>query len=327
MTDGRKPLGPAPDGRRRVLAGLCVLITVGVAMAVATRWLDTSAARLPVLQAAFPMIGGVAIAWAGLSLVLLRRRLALALPAVCVALVPTVLGASTLGSDTVPGSEADEVVAASNLEFGEADPTTLVARVRDLKVDTLVLTEITPDAAAALDESGLKVLLPHRVGQAQVGADGTVILSRHRLTDIASGHIPGLFDQPVATVHARTGDYTLRAMHPYPPTPRLVRGWHRQLGEAANWVAAQPDARPLVLAGDFNASQAHPAFRTLTKDMVHAHRVAGSGWVRTWPQNTGVPAFVQLDHVLVRRGGVVGAGATTLPGTDHSLVWARLNLS
>lgn len=208
----------------------------------------------------------------------------------------------------------------------EADPTALIARLRDLDVDTLVLTEVTPEAASALDDAGALELLPHRVGRAQPGADGTVILSRHGLTQVQADHIPGLFDQPVATVHAPKGDYVLRAMHPYPPTTRLVRGWHRHLGQATDWVAEQSLETPLVLAGDFNASQAHPAYRRLAEGMVDAHRATGSGWVRTWPQGSRVPPFVQLDHVLVRHGDVVGAGTAMLDGTDHALVWARLRL-
>ena len=295
-------------------------------MALATRWVDTSQWRIPVLQAAFPILGVAAVAWALLLVVLLRRRIVLALPALGVALLPLALGASAMGSSTDAPSESNEVVAASNLQFGRADAAAIVERIRTLGLDTLVLTELTPEAADAIDAAGASELLPHRVGSPRVGADGTVILSRHSLTEVSAEHVPGLFDQPVATVHAPHGDYVVRAMHPYPPTSKLVRGWHRQLGEAADWVAEQPAHTPLVLAGDFNASQAHPAYRRLAEGMVDAQRATGSGWVRTWPQGSDIPAFVQLDHVLVRNGEVVDAGMSVVPGTDHALVWARLAL-
>ncbi len=301
-------------------------VTSAVAVAVATRWVDTSMARVPVIQAAFPFIGALAGLWALVSLTFHRRRVLWALPAVCVALVPLTLAAAALRASTVAASGTDEVVAASNLEFGEADASALVEQLQSLDVDTLVLTELTPDAAARLEDAGLARLLPHHVGEAQTGAAGTAIRSRHRLTEISATHVPGLFDQPVATVHAPVGDYVLRAMHPYPPTARLVRAWHRQLGAAAAWVDRQPDRTPLVLAGDFNASHGHPSFRRLADGMVDAHRAAGSGWVRTWPQGRGLPAFVQLDHVLVRDGEVVDAGAAVVAGTDHALVWSRLQL-
>lgn len=316
----------ARDRRRNVVAWVCLATTAVVTLAVSTRWWDTSAARVPVVQAAFPYVGIVAVVGALFLLVLLRRRIVLAVPALCIALVPIVLAASTTRASTVEPSDDDEVIAASNLEFGEADPAALVDRIRALEVDTLVLTELTPEAATALDQSGASELLSHRVGSPQLGADGTVILSRHPLTEVQTDHVPGLFDQPVATVHAPTGDYVMRAMHPYPPTPRLVRGWHRQLGQAAEWVDNQPVETPLVLAGDINAAHGHPAYRRLAEGMVDAHRAVGSGWVRTWPQGSRIPAFVQLDHVLVRRADVVDAGTATLAGTDHSLVWARLRI-
>ena len=308
------------------MARICLAVTVIVAVGVSTRWWDTSAARVPVVQAAFPLIGLAAVVWALLLVVLLRRRIVLALPALGVALVPVALAASALGASTAAPSDNDEVIAASNLEFGQADPTAVIERIRTLGVDTLVLTELTPEAADALDAAGASEVLPHRVGAPQLGADGTVILSRHTLTKVSDEHVPGLFDQPVATVHAPSGDYVVRAMHPYPPTSDLVRGWHRQLGEAADWVAEQPAQTPLVVAGDFNASQAHPAYRRLAEGLQDAHQATGSGWVRTWPQGHRVPPFVQLDHVLVRQGEVVDAGSSTVAGTDHSLVWARLAL-
>ncbi|MFC7488387.1 endonuclease/exonuclease/phosphatase family protein [Knoellia sp. CPCC 206453] len=308
------------------MARICLAVTVIVAVGVSTRWWDTSGARLPVVQAAFPVIGLAAVAWAVLLVVLLRRKIVFALPALAVALVPVALAASAMGASTVAPTDNDEVIAASNLEFGRADPEEIVEHIRALGVDTLVLTELTPDAADAIDAAGASELLPHRVGSPQLGADGTVILSRHSLSEVSAEHVPGLFDQPVAIVQAPTGDYVVRAMHPYPPTPNLVRGWHRQLGEAADWVAEQPAQTPLVLAGDFNASQAHPAYRRLAEGLVDAQRAAGSGWVRTWPQGSSIPAFVQLDHVLVRQGEVVDAGSSTVAGTDHALVWARLAL-
>lgn len=311
-----------------VLRAMVLAVTALVAVGVSTRWWDTPSWRVPVVQAAFPLVGLGAIVWALLCLLLLwrRGRVVWALPAVVVALVPAWLAIVALLPSTVDGTAREEVVAASNLEFGEAEPEALVAAARDHEVDTLVLTEVTPEAAARLDDAGLAELLPHRVGSPQPGADGTVILSRHRTTPVRDGHVAGLFDQPVALVHAPTGDYTLRAMHPYPPTPRLVQGWHRQLGDAKTWVDAQPADLPLVLAGDFNASRAHPAYRSLAEGFTDAHRATGGGWVRTWPQNGRLPAFVELDHVLIRDGGVVDAGSVVVPGTDHSLVWARLAL-
>ncbi len=81
------------------------------------------------------------------------------------------------------------------------------------------------------------------------------------------------------------------------------------------------------MAGDFNGSSAHPAFRDLEEDLIDTRRATTPGWVRTWPQGSILPAFVDLDHVLVRGLGVVDAGQIEISGTDHSAVWARLGRS
>jgi endonuclease/exonuclease/phosphatase (EEP) superfamily protein YafD len=59
--------------------------------------------------------------------------------------------------------------------------------------------------------------------------------------------------------------------------------------------------------------------------MTDAHRAAGLGWVRTWPMGSGVPPFIQLDHMLERGLQVVDAGTVTIADTDHRAIWARLS--
>jgi endonuclease/exonuclease/phosphatase (EEP) superfamily protein YafD len=99
------------------------------------------------------------------------------------------------------------------------------------------------------------------------------------------------------------------------------------LADLEAWRERQSDDLPLVMAGDFNASESHPGFRQVAETTTDAHRAAGQGWVRTWPRGRRlVPEFIQLDHVLVRRLGVVDAGVVHLPDTDHAAVWARLSV-
>ncbi|WP_157508758.1 endonuclease/exonuclease/phosphatase family protein [Luteipulveratus halotolerans] len=308
------------SGLRWVVAGLLGLTALGLA----TRWVDTTHLRVPVLQSVFPVLGVLAV----LLLIgcIALRDVRFVVAAALVTIAPVVLGIRSLIPDTVAAGARDEVVMVSNLQYGQADPRAIVREVRDRHVTALVLVEVTPDAAARLRQAGLDAALPHQVGAPRPGADGTVIRSAHPLSERESVHVPRRFDQPVATVHAPEGDYVLRAAHPYPPIPDLVRSWRRQLDELATWRAAQPADVPLVIAGDFNASSSHPGFRALARTMHDAHGSTGAGWVRTWPHEGRTPAFVQIDHVLVRGMGVVDAGVTTVPRTDHAAVWARLRV-
>jgi endonuclease/exonuclease/phosphatase (EEP) superfamily protein YafD len=56
-----------------------------------------------------------------------------------------------------------------------------------------------------------------------------------------------------------------------------------------------------------------------------AHLERGASRTTTWPAGKAVPAFTQLDHILVSDAvAVLAAGARAVPGSDHRAVTARL---
>jgi endonuclease/exonuclease/phosphatase (EEP) superfamily protein YafD len=84
------------------------------------------------------------------------------------------------------------------------------------------------------------------------------------------------------------------------------------------------------MAGDFNATAAHPAFRRFGDvGLRDAHREVGAGPVTTWPR-FAFPGLAQLDgwfhidHVLARGLAATDAGVVRIPGSDHDAVWAEL---
>lgn len=309
--------------RRAVVAGLaCALVVLAVGLAL--RWADWTN-RVPMVQSAFPMLGcAVAVI---LLFALLLRAWRLSAAAFVVALVPGMLAVQSFQSETVAPSSSDDVVMVANLEFGQADSAAVVDAVRRRHVTTLILVEITPDAERRLRAAGLEALLPHAVSDVVPGYQGRQVRSVHPLTALPAIRTGSDFRDPVVDVASPRGTYRLRVVHPLAPMPDIVGKWRAQLRDIATWRAAQPQKIPLVIAGDFNASTAHPAFRGLAEGMTDAHRAAGTGWVRTWPTGRRTPAFVQLDHVLVRRLDVVSAGVDTIPGTDHASAWARVRVT
>jgi len=308
---------------------LTVLLWAGVLVAaplIGLRWVDSSIGMVVVMQTMVPV---AAFGVAGLLLVAVVARrwrvavVAMALFSVCATLaVPSVLG------HTVPSGRGDLVVMSANLDFGGADAPSVVTAVREHRVDVLVLLEITPDAVERLKVAGLDALLPESVGLSRQDAGGTIIRSRIPLTLLDSG-LGGsslVFNQPVVSVHRPGGDIVLRAVHSQPPSPAGAADWRSGLSHLQAWRERQPAGQPLVMAGDFNSSQSHPGFRRVAKTMTDAHRAAGEGWVRTWPEERRlIRPFIQLDHVLSRGLSVVAAGVVQLPGTDHAAVWARLS--
>jgi endonuclease/exonuclease/phosphatase (EEP) superfamily protein YafD len=108
-------------------------------------------------------------------------------------------------------------------------------------------------------------------------------------------------------------------VHAFPPVPGRLRQWRTSFHELTRWV--HRTRGPVVLAGDFNASVDHPGMRELLAGGLRdAHEAAGAGRPPTWPHGRWVPAFVQLDHVLVRGVDVDSADETRIPGTDHDAV-------
>ncbi|NMM22282.1 MAG: endonuclease/exonuclease/phosphatase family protein [Phycicoccus sp.] len=309
----------------RVLTSLLwagVLVSV---LLVGLRWVDSSIAIVAVLQSMVPL---VAVGVTGLLVIaVIARRWRVAVVAGAVFSVCATIAVPSVLAHTATSGRDDLVVMSANLQFGRADAPSLVTAVREHRVDVLVLLEVTPAFVERLTGAGLDAVLPESVGVARQGAGGTIIRSRIPMTLVAPGIddvSPYAFNEPVVSIHRPDGDVVLRAVHARPPVPSGAR-WRSGLADLRAWRERQPAGQPLVMAGDFNSSLSHPAFRQVAETMTDAHRGAGQGWVRTWPVGSRVPPFVQLDHVLMRGLQVVDAGTVTIAHTDHRAIWARLS--
>ena len=108
--------------------------------------------------------------------------------------------------------------------------------------------------------------------------------------------------------------------------PALRRGgavrWHADLA-----ALPPPGELPRVMAGDFNATLDHAAFRdVLDLGYADAARQTGNALTPTWglPQ-TG--AVLALDHVLVDQScAVLACSVHAVPGSDHRAVYATIQL-
>ncbi|NUL47307.1 endonuclease/exonuclease/phosphatase family protein [Cellulosimicrobium funkei] len=246
------------------------------------------------------------------------------------------------------GLEAGELTVLSlNAEYGGVDPAALATSLRGERaggahsddsatgagetgraggVDVLVLVEADEGLITALREQGALDGLPYRTeaipDEPQGGtAGGAVILSAHPLR--SEGVLPRFathrhFEQPVAVVeHPELGAVRVVGIHPVPPIGEdFVPSWNDTLRGLDDWQAAHADL-PLILAGDFNASHAHPQFRALADGFMPAAAAAGPFPGPTWPVGSWVPPFTAIDHVLLR--GLVPRDYERLdfPGTDH----------
>src|SRR4051812_45432961 len=243
-------------------------------------------------------------------------------------LPPAVLARRGHRRDAPPTGERLRVATVS-LRRGEVAAEPVLKLVRGHRVDVLAVQELTPRAHVRLCGAGLADLLPH----------GHVIPARPGSVEAASGAVwsrrplrkrsvvPGQFEQPTVRLATDGGpDVEVTAVHTFPPatSPAAVRRW---TGDLAALPGPVPEVLR-VLAGDFNATADHAAFRAvLGQGYRDAAREAGRALTWTWrPLRLRFPRLV-LDHVLTDpRVGVASVELVDVASSDHRALVAELVL-
>ncbi|PZG20251.1 endonuclease/exonuclease/phosphatase family protein [Nonomuraea aridisoli] len=275
------------------------------------------------LMTVTPFGAALAALTALLSLLRRNRPAALAAALVCAVMVAVVVP-RTISAEQPAAKGAPLRVLTINL-FGRADAEAVVDHIRTHDVEVFSALELTYAEAERLDEAGLKELLPYRVLQPELDVTGGGIYAKYPLTELHGLFTPIGHNMPAARVALPGGESVeIVAVHPNPPLGRRVEEWNTVL---RTLPSASPSA-VRVLAGDFNASLDHRAFRDLLdRGYVDAARQVGKGLVPTWPNFGPMRPFISIDHVLAdRRVAVERVEVLDVPGTDHRGVFAALRL-
>lgn len=233
-----------------------------------------------------------------------------------------------------------------NVQFSGADVSALSDVMAEWAPHIVMFIEVDEGFISRLAETGaLEALaLRYRTGDTAglSGAAGTVVLSTWPLSEfgqvpsvgwhldetgevVFDGHYVG-FQQPTAIVSVPDSwSIQLAALHPPPPVFDSYY-WHQGLQAIGAWQqGVQRQYRPLIIAGDFNASTAHPVFRRATAGLTNTASAVGLFPRPTWPANSVIPPFTQIDHILVSRQiAALNWHRFTIPGTDHFGVIAEL---
>ncbi|MFN2607920.1 MAG: endonuclease/exonuclease/phosphatase family protein [Acidimicrobiales bacterium] len=214
-----------------------------------------------------------------------------------------------------------------NVLFINTDMAGIAAEIAATDPDVVALQEVSLPNLAALERAGTVERYPHRWLDPRTDALGTVILSRLPLEGAERWRCAGLLMARATLVvgHRRVRLYDVHTRAPF--GPGAAAHWEEQLGVLAG-LAREEDG-PLVLAGDYNASSGHRAFRDLlAAGLVDAHVAAGRWWATTWPRDLPhVPSLALIDHVLVNRHlAVAGVAEGEGRGSDHRPVIADLLL-
>ena len=237
-----------------------------------------------------------------------------------VVLAPAYVGGHATG-------RPDLTVLSTNLRLGQGDTAEVTRIAERADADVVVLEELTPAAYGELGD--LRRELPYSAGTADLGARGTMVLSRYPLsqpfqTPIIQGTWWMWVDAPKP--------FWLVAVHTAQPaiSLKLWRVDHQYLSWAAGGLRKRG---PVVMAGDFNATLDHGPMRDLLgAGYSDAARQANSGWQPTWPSDPdaehGLPwglGVMAIDHVLVtRQFSAISTRTYRVDGSDHRALLARL---
>jgi endonuclease/exonuclease/phosphatase (EEP) superfamily protein YafD len=312
-----------------------------VALLIAAPWLIVALARLFSLDSAWPLIPLVAFTPQTLLTILLPLAGAVVLRArwagaaiVLMMVALAVVVSSRVRSAEQPLARGETVrIFTANLRDGDAEPAALAAAIRQARPDIISLQEAGPRNVAALRAAGILRTYPFREQNSAEGLLSNITLSRWPLVarhdDFAVTHRwPSL---RVVGKGIEFYDFHSRS----PTTPGRVAEWKLALASlpgavsgGGERVAGPGDRRaPLrVIAGDFNATIDHRAFRALlARGYVDAGSVTGNGLDWTW--SIGRLTRLVIDHVLTPPSvAVTSYRVVDLPGSDHNAVIVGLRL-
>lgn len=188
--------------------------------------------------------------------------------------------------------------------------------------DILALEEFSTVTAPRLRSSGALDAFGYRLVDVLGSPSGIALYSR---LPIRHAQVISAAGRPVirAVVETGNGPITVYAVHTVAPVDSSSEAsWNRQLHTLATLFARERG--PLVVAGDFNATDGNRPFATLMDrgSLADVLDATGKGYATTWPQNHHLlPALVRPDHVLVGRGLKPLRGRTLdNPGSDHRAV-------
>ncbi|KAB1149427.1 endonuclease/exonuclease/phosphatase family protein [Streptomyces luteolifulvus] len=313
---------PGRRAGRRLAAWCAGLLFAGVSVVVGCRVADIDGVTpVPQLLAFLPWL--LVPAGFGLLFSLLARWwTGLVWGVVLLALLAWFIEPYGKSGEPAGPAVAEMRVLTSNVKFGQGT-SALVDAVRREKPDVVFVEECDYECDAQLKQALTKDY-PHRRAVEGGGSEGSVILSRFPLKGTAG--VPGTMGMPGAVADVDGHTVRLQLAHPMPPLPRQIGLWRSELGALRDFAADSSDT-PTVLAGDFNASQDHAAFRhILDTGLRDAARLTGSDRTPSWPSRTA-PLGVQIDHVLVSpEFSARDARFLGISGSDHRALVVDLTL-
>ncbi len=279
---------------------------------------------------AFRPQGLVLVLVAGLLVGLRRSWRLLGVLVVAVAVVGALLTAPRVLSDPakVPGGSTELTVMAANVLGGGADPDRVAALIREHRPSFVSLPEATVETRQQIEnritDLGYRGFTDQTTDSAVSATSALVAPELGAVRLSRAAELPELVTRfgGVVVTGGRLGELKIVAFHSYPPVPAAVGTWHADLDVLGRRCA---DGEPMVVAGDFNATLDHAAFREALGECRSVAAKVGKGLDGTWPAHRPAVLRTQIDHVVVTPGITPRGFATyDLDGSDHRAVVATI---
>ncbi len=254
-----------------------------------------------------------------------RRRSRLAAACLVIAVVGNVgpLLPYWLPAAGEPSAGDPLAIVSLNLEVGNLRHDLAVGFLRQANADVVVLLEVS-DAWAEAVES-LADLYPHAVVEPRADSFGIAVLSR---LPLESARVEPLAEGPPLVIAGLpVGERGCLLVAAHPPAP-LSAAWSagRDAQLAAIGELAATETRPVIVAGDLNATPWSHGFRRLTGPRGLRDSAVGRGVQGSWHARLWVPR-IPIDHVVVSEGVAVVSRSLGPPlGSDHLPVVATLRV-
>ena len=223
-------------------------------------------------------------------------------------------------------SESSITIMTANIFVEGGDPVGIADQVRTVNPDVLFLQEADDDFLHPFEDQPELDPWSYRSHLADDAPKGVALIwSKWPLTNMDNSPLD-VYKSVQATVSLPSGDVVLESVHLTSPTDGSgISEWYRELRGLA---ARSPDG-PMIIAGDFNATEDHAPFReVLAGGWTDVHDNKGCGLDQTWPTTTLPFPVMRLDHVLVSdHFDVLSTDVIAIEGSDHLSVVSRVRLT
>jgi endonuclease/exonuclease/phosphatase (EEP) superfamily protein YafD len=302
-------------------AGLLVLLIIE------QTWLSSRWTPLVVLAVLTPVLPFVAAASLAVGLLTRQRALTAVAAVALVGVLWSMRPVLPIHHRPAAPDGPDLRIGSANVFFDNPDKPDAVRRLLSQNLDVLVVPEYTDAFRRVFENEGVADRYPFRVeSPVRGGSSGIALFSRFPLRNpryLSFGH-----HAVEAELTVDGAPVTILAVHTVAPWQSALPAWRD--GLAAIGTTAEAVQGPLIVAGDFNATPYHPAFRRLVDGPLDdAAEDLGEAWrLATWPAGKPWPPYAMIDHVLVNRGAVPTSLRTvTVPGSDHRMLEATVRIA